>query len=381
MGKSSKVSIFVLIDAMGWEFLKDRDFMPGVLEYRQKVPSLLGFSSGVIPSILTGMMPQKHGHWNLFYLNPEKSPFRWTRFFKILPDALINSRYTRKAIHIISKRLSKYGGYFHIYGVPTQMLSYYDICEKNNIYSPGGINGVKSIFDVFVEKGVNYRAFSYHDFTDKEIFKAAATDMEREKRSSYFLYLCELDSMLHEHCDDSAFINKSIDWYEAELQKLYQQAKSQYGEVDLYVFSDHGMTRTEKTYDLMGEIEPLGFKTPRDYLVLYDSTMARFWFFSDKTRQAITAKLKTLNCGQLFSDKQLKELGVLFPDKRFGEAIFLMKGGCLINPSYMGKVPPVGMHGFHPDEPTSDASLLSTKDCGKVKNVAGIFNVMKRGVT
>ena len=43
--------IFVLIDALGWAYLKDRDFLPNILTYRTEVQTVLGFSSGAIPEI------------------------------------------------------------------------------------------------------------------------------------------------------------------------------------------------------------------------------------------------------------------------------------------------------------------------------------------
>jgi hypothetical protein len=54
-----------------------------------------------------------------------------------------------------------------------------------------------------------------------------------------------------------------------------------------------------------------------------------------------------------------KLLGVDFDDGRFGELIYLMRPGCLIHPSHMGRYPWAGMHGFHPDEPSSFGVLMA----------------------
>jgi hypothetical protein len=56
---------------------------------------------------------------------------------------------------------------------------------------------------------------------------------------------------------------------------------------------------------------------------------------------------------------ELEELGALFPDRYFGELIFLVEEGVLIVPSHMGERPIRGMHGYHPDAPHSYASLLT----------------------
>ena len=44
--------------------------------------------------------------------------------------------------------------------------------------------------------------------------------------------------------------------------------------------------------DLAAEVESTGLGTPEDYLAVYDSTMARFWFFSDDARKKITERLR-----------------------------------------------------------------------------------------
>jgi hypothetical protein len=58
-------------------------------------------------------------------------------------------------------------------------------------------------------------------------------------------------------------------------------------------------------------------------------------------------------------DAELEELGTLFPDRHFGELIFLVEEGVLIVPSHMGERPIRAMHGYHPDAPHSYASLLT----------------------
>jgi hypothetical protein len=63
--------------------------------------------------------------------------------------------------------------------------------------------------------------------------------------------------------------------------------------------------------------------------------------------------------GRIVPDTELEELGTLFPDRYFGELIFLVDEGVLIVPSHMGERPIRAMHGYHPDAPHSYASLLT----------------------
>ena len=86
-----RLRVFVLIDALGWSYLQGRKFLENELPYRVPLRTVLGFSSGAIPTILTGLRPAQHGHWNLFYYDPAGSPFRWLRHFAFLPDGVLES--------------------------------------------------------------------------------------------------------------------------------------------------------------------------------------------------------------------------------------------------------------------------------------------------
>src|SRR5260370_7324318 len=89
------VSVFVLIDALGWKYVEGRDFLSDILPFRQPLRTVLGFSSGAIPAMLTGVPPAENGHCNLFYYDPQGSPFRWSRHFLFLPNWLWEHRSMR----------------------------------------------------------------------------------------------------------------------------------------------------------------------------------------------------------------------------------------------------------------------------------------------
>ena len=70
-----KASIFVLMDALGWEWIKEHPFLKEVAPYRRPLDSVLGFSTAAIPSILTGRFPDEHGRLSLFHRANGHSPF------------------------------------------------------------------------------------------------------------------------------------------------------------------------------------------------------------------------------------------------------------------------------------------------------------------
>ena len=96
-----------------------------------------------------------------------------------------------------------------------------------------------------------------------------------------------------------------------------------------------------------------------DYVAVYDSTMARFWFLNRNARIQVEDCLREVRQGSIISDEQLKSWRCFFSDRYFGELIFLVDEGVLIVPSDMGERPIRAMHGYHPNASQSYASLLT----------------------
>jgi hypothetical protein len=121
------------------------------------------------------------------------------------------------------------------------------------------------------------------------------------------------------------------------------------------------MANCDELLDLKARVKALPLRMAVDYAVVYDSTMARFWFFNEPARLEIVRCLQGVTQGRIIPDAELKELGALFPDRYFGELIYLVKEGVLIVPSDMGERPILGMHGYHPTDKQSYASLCTNQ--------------------
>ncbi|SRR5216684_2689222 len=379
-----RIHLFVLIDALGWEYLKERSFLDDILPYRRPLRTVLGFSSGAIPTILTGAWPSVTGHWNLFYYDPKGSPFRWLKYFRFVPDRIMNCRVTTKLLKEMGRHMLGLGPLFECCVSPS-VLRWFNWVERKNIYEQGGISGAPSIFDHLEQSGVPHRVYTYHHSTDAEIIKLAEKDIVAKAARFYFVYLSEMDMFLHMHCADEKKLDERIAWYEAQLRQIYDCARAIDPNVTLTVFSDHGMTPITNRYDLMREVASAGYKSPEDYLAVYDSTMARFWFFSDVARRDIMAVLEKTPCGRILSDAELRSLGVFFEDGRFGEVVFLLSPGWIFSksdfngPQWM----PAGMHGYHPEEDRySDAIFLTNRQLEfEPRTIADVYRCMAVATT
>ncbi len=381
MTRAGCLRLFVLIDALGWRSLEGREFLSDLLPYRAPLRTVLGFSSGAIPTILTGLPPAQNGHWNLFYYDPKGSPFRWFRHFGFLPEWALNHRVARKLLKEMGRRVLGLGPSFECCVSP-RLLPWFNWVEKRNIYGRGGISGARSIFDQLAAAGVPYRAYSYHQWSDEEILRRAKRDLLAREADFFFLYLSELDQFLHLHlhCEDGGALQQRLRWYEAGLRELFHTARTLDPEASFTVLSDHGMTPVLHRYDLVKEITALGFSMPANYLAVYDSTMARFWFFDDRARRAIVGRLKAVSCGRIVPDQELEQLGIFFADRRYGEVIFLLHPGWLLSQSdFNGRGwQPVGMHGYHPDDPYSDAIFLSNqRPRMAMRTIADVYQCMR----
>ncbi len=258
---------------------------------------------------------------------------------------------------MVKSRL-KFRGYFDLYNIPFEHISLYDFSERKSPLQPGGMNRGTNIFDHLQARGIPYHV-SDPARTERENLDALLDDVGRERIDFAFLYWPDLDGLLHRVGNRSPAVPAKLRAYEPWLDELMMRAREHYDEVKLTVFSDHGMANCDRHLDLRAKLKALDLKSGRDYAVVLDSTMARFWFFNDRAREVVTECLLTVPEGRILPDEELAELGTLFPDRYFGEMIFLLDEGVLIVPSDMGERPITAMHGYHPDAPHSYASLLT----------------------
>lgn len=379
---SRRLSVFVLIDALGWKFLEGKQFLSDLLPYRRPLRTVLGFSSGAIPSMLTGLSPAENGHWNLFYYDPVGSPFRWLRRLRFLPERLMDHRVTKKLLKETGRHLLGMGPLFDCCVSP-RLLPWFNFVERRDIYSPSGIAHAKSIFDQLKESGVPHRVYTYHHWKDEEILKLALHDVQNSDACFFFVYLCEMDMLLHEQWSNPERVKQRLDWYATQLRRLFDAARAVDPDASFTITSDHGMTPVRGHHDLVKDVESLSLKMPDEYLAVYDSTMARFWFFSESARRAVIGLLGTLPCGSILTDAELRQLGIFFADRRYGETIFLLHPGLMLMHSdfHGGNWMPVGMHGYHPDDPYSDAVFLSNQEPAvPVNSITDVYACMQRAL-
>ncbi len=352
--------LFVFIDACGWEIIQDQPFARSSAPHRRRLTSVFGYSSACVPSILAGTYPVEHRNWCYFAYDPGHSPFKALRPLRFLPNAITSRRIFRRWLSKFVKVQLKFRGYFDLYNMPFKYLPLFDFTEKKSPLQPGGMNRGGNIFDFLEMRNIPYHV-SDPARGESENLVSLNASIQAESIDFAFVYWPELDGLLHMVGNRAPAVAAKLLVYDQWIHKVLRAAREHYREIRLYIFSDHGMANCDELLDLKAKIAPLGLEMGRDYAVVYDSTMARFWFFNQRARQLVVEQLDQVPQGRILPDEELEELHTLFPDRYFGQLIFLVREGVLIVPSHMGERPIRAMHGYHPAEKHSYAALLTNQ--------------------
>ena len=370
-----KLVLHTFIDAFGYEIYKQHpNFLKDIATDVKPLESVLGFTNTCLPSILSGQYPQEHEQAALFFYS-DNSPFKWMKVLSFLPSFFDRFR-VRNVLSKAVKKLHGYTGYFQLYSIPFDKLSYFDFTEKRDYFVPNG--PFNTIFDYCVENSIPYHASDWR-LNEEQNLEILHQKIEEAEIEFAWLYLPSLDGALHMYGTQSEKIAEKIEWLDKELTAIYNNAKEHYDEVSLYVFSDHGMADVTGGYDLISDINSLGLEYGKDYVAMYDSSMGRFWFNNENAKAKIIEKLNTIEQGEILDEKELKRLKAYFEDGKFGDLFFVMQAGIMINPSFFGKDLIAGMHGYHPDAPASNAMLLSTEKIDDdIKSITDIRKTMEK---
>lgn len=375
-----KLSLFVFIDGFGWEVYKKHGFNHKAIDTRKRLKTTFGFSSGADPSILTGRYPDEHTHWSSFYYDPKNSPFKFCKYLSFLPKRIFDRFRPRHYLSRAMKFINGYTGYFEIYSVPFAHLPYFDYLEKHDYFVPNGILKTDTIFDWCVQNDIPYHCSNWRKSETYNINALKEKIDEGDIEFSY-LYLPTLDGVMHTYGTEHEKTVEKIKWLEEQISHVYDYAGDKYDEVSLHIFSDHGMCDTQGSVDLIKVIENTGLVYGEDYVAMYDSTMARFWFMNDEARETIEDVLSLQTSGKIVDDDELKEMRVFFEDRRFGELFFLTNPGILINPSYFGLKAIPGMHGFHPNHEDSYSLMFSSTTIDEnINSITDIRKVMEKEI-
>jgi len=355
--------VLVLVDALGADKVEATGFLSAELPNRRGLETVLGFSAGAIPALLSGTWPAENGHWVMFHRDPARSPFGVGRWLAHAPRKLRDSWRVRQWVKQSCR--SAVGGYFDLYEIPWSDLADLDVCERANLYAPGGLGAIGTLFDDLAGRRLSSRVWDWRsDDTDNErAFVDAVVGAARDPAGHpdfLFWYTPSIDALMHAHGTGAAAVDDRLARLGDAIRRALAGARAHGREVWLYLASDHGMADVTRHVDVMAAVAASGLRPGVDYHAFYDSTLARFWFRSPLAEPAARAALEGLP-GRFLTSADEERWGIHFADRRYGEVIWLVDEGGLIVPSYMGRHPVKAMHGYDPATSASRATFLSNR--------------------
>ena len=350
--------VVVLVDALGWSLAgSDPAFAPRLTQ-RRPLATVLGFSSGALPTAFTGQPSSVHGRWLMYRRAAGNSVFRGFTWLRLLPGRVRRSwRLTQWLTRLVAHRGVR--GYFNLYEVPRAELAAFDLPERDDIFSPGGLP-CESLWDTLQRRGIAWRGWNWRT-PEAEARAELLTRLEQGGDDLLFLYSALLDARLHHEGSRGAGVRASLTEWSAWFETAATAARRAGREPWLYLCSDHGMVDVTQQVDVMGAVAGLPWRRGRDYTAFFDSTLARFWWHSLAARDAIRALLGPAHGGRWLTREELVHAGADFTDQRYGEDLFLLDPGVLMVPSFMGTRGVAAMHGYDPAHADMPGMLASNR--------------------
>jgi hypothetical protein len=348
--------VVLLVDALGWRLASETPGFATGLLHRRRLETILGFSSGALPTLFTGRAPDIHGRWLMYRRANGSTPFRGFGTLAALPQRIRGShRVGGWLTRLVVRRGVQ--GYFHLYEVPRHLLEKFDVPEKEDIFVPGSLP-VDSLWDALDRRGVAWRGWNWRT-PESANLDELVTRLEGGDERLLFCYTADLDALLHREGSSGAAVRERLQRYDLLLERLAEAAARR--DVWIYLLSDHGMVDVHSTCDVMGALARLAVRWPQDYLAFFDSTMARFWWRDAAAREPVRASLAGLGGGRWLEREELAWHQVPRDAGEWGEDVFLLDPGVLMVPSFMGRNPLAAMHGYDPAHPDMAALLWSNR--------------------
>jgi hypothetical protein len=335
-------------DAFAWSYVEQIDFMPDFWAERRPLETVLGYSSTILPCLVSGEPPQRTGIWTEYYRH-ERPQHPLARRVARSPLLLTPVNMARLVLFRIARKSGLPAA--HKLRIPLQLAHHFARHDMDYRKFPPVDLPVPTLREAAAERGLRF-AFTYlkHGYdVDAEIRRL---DHLLADADVLFYYDPSIDGHGHRFGADVHRLAPDIDRVETFCRAVWQRVDAD-PEAHLLLFSDHGMTDVTGTYDLFAALGP--WRIGVDYLVFVDSTFARFWYADDAIRDAIRAALAGAPARFLTAEDE-RRYGIAFDDDRYGTDVLVADEAVVFHPSYISPTffrtkgyPDRATHGYLPE--------------------------------
>ncbi len=330
------------------------------------------FAGQLRPAFFAGLYPNESGVGHLFCYDPASSPFRLARLAPSWVDRSARlSFWARRAIEASARRVEARRGHrgsasaCTLAEIPTTRLPSFAFSERHLPWEdrasprPGLLSILSALRLPWLHLG-----YPVIDQRTSFLTEAALSRMRASHRF-VFLHYAQLDWAGHTHGPHGPEASAALEAIDRSLEAIWRHAQALWAEPRLLVFGDHGMVPVRAHVNVEQALDELPLRVGKDYVVFLDSTVARFWFHAERARALIVDRLEGLPHGHWLTASDLEALHLDGGKRENGEAFWLLDEGVVIMPSYFQrKVPPLGMHGYHPSVEANWGGLVTNDPYG-----------------
>ncbi len=359
--------LVVFIDAFGSEQLERLDEFFDFLPHRKILHGILGYTSGALPTVLTGATPEQHGRMCLFSERPAgaTSILRPLKWLGLLPPIVHERSRVRRVAEKVLAKTARLEGYVALHRVPPELFEWLDMPERDDMFQSPDIGGARTFLADARDAGINVYSAPWQ-LPEQQRWRHSHDALKTQKPDLAFLYATELDGVMHQEGPNGPGSLEAGHRISSNIERARDIMSEDGSSLTTLVVGDHGMAEVTRFIDpgkMLARLE--------ETRLFVDSTMIRAWG-SDSELSRLRIEIENQNWpGKWLQGQQLAERKVP-KDNIFGRAMFLLEQGCIFAPSFLGgRV--AGMHGYDTSSSSARAALVS--DCPIDDSVTGIDQI------
>ncbi len=358
-------TVCILVDAFRHDYLTP-ELAPRLSELARlgsagRLRPILGYSDAIRATVFTGAYPDEHGYWMEYCYRPRSAPMRKLaalRGLDRMPVDLARRGVKWSVSQTLVRRIAARQGYSHLSmrHFPFRSLSEFDWTLRRSMSDDGAL-GMPTLFDRLTESGLGW---SYLDAArDGTRGMLHAIDTLPPQTDFTFVYLHQIDMASHLLGVEGKLFRSVVRRTDALTGDVVDRLRARLGDVNLVVFSDHGMSQVRRTVSYPELWTHPGF--PKRFCFALDATMVRLWFHDrdPELRAQIRNRVQTGAPGRWLDADQLAGLHLRFDDRLYGDEIFLLDPGVAIFPNFHSMLNPRAMHAYHPDDPDQQGIFIA----------------------
>ena len=242
--------LVVFIDAFGpYQQQRYSEYF-SFLPFHKTLHGILGYSSGALPTILTGELPSEHGRMCLFSAREHGTasvlkPMRW---LGLLPRVLHERSQVRRVAQRILKQHAKLEGYVALHKVPPELFEWLDLPEKEDMFIAEDIGGVSTFLADARAAGLSVYSAPWQ-LPEQERWKHSLKAIGVEAPDLAFLYSADLDGIMHAEGPNGLRSFDTIKCIAENINRARELMSTGGADLTTLILGDHGMAEVHTAID------------------------------------------------------------------------------------------------------------------------------------